>query len=91
MYLGSDDIEGAYQAFKEIINNSTDEVLAGFGKKIEIDLNETTNTLSIRDYGRGVPFGVREGTGENVLVSLFILNHILVVSLIIRLMLIVVD
>ena len=29
MYLGSDDIEGTYQALKEIINNSTDEALAG--------------------------------------------------------------
>ena len=36
MYLGSDDVEGTYQALKEIINNSTDEALAGFGKKIEI-------------------------------------------------------
>ena len=32
MYLGSDDIEGTYQALKEIINNSTDEALAGYGK-----------------------------------------------------------
>ena len=39
MYLGSDDIEGTYQAFKEIINNSTDEALAGFGKKIDICVN----------------------------------------------------
>ena len=75
MYLGSDDIEGAYQSFKEIINNSTDEILAGFGKKIEIDFNETANTLSIRDYGRGVPFGIREGTGENVLVSIYTKSH----------------
>ena len=34
MYLGSDDTDGIYQAFKEIINNSTDEALAGYGDKI---------------------------------------------------------
>ena len=34
MYLGSDDIEGTYQALKEIINNSTDEALAGAIQKI---------------------------------------------------------
>lgn len=34
MYLGTDDIEGAYQAIKEILNNSTDEALAGYGKLI---------------------------------------------------------
>lgn len=74
MYLGSDDIEGTYQALKEIINNSTDEALAGYGKKIEIVLNEDENAISIRDYGRGVPFGIREN-GENVLVSVYTKSH----------------
>ena len=74
MYLGSDDIEGTYQALKEIINNSTDEALAGYGKKIEITLNEQDNSISVRDYGRGVPFGIRED-GENVLVSIFTKSH----------------
>ena len=60
MYLGSDDNEGTYQALKEIINNSTDEALAGYGKKIEIEVDEKNNVISIRDYGRGVPFGIRE-------------------------------
>ena len=73
MYLGSDDIEGTYQALKEIINNSTDEALAGYGKRIEIKL-EPDNAVSIRDYGRGVPFGIREN-GENVLVSIFTKSH----------------
>ena len=74
MYLGSDDNEGTYQALKEIINNSTDEALAGYGKKIEIEVNEKDNAISIRDYGRGVPFGIRED-GENVLVSIFTKSH----------------
>lgn len=73
MYLGSDDIEGVYQALKEIINNSTDEALAGYGKKIEINLDEN-NGISVRDYGRGVPFGIREN-GENVLVSIYTQSH----------------
>ena len=74
MYLGSDDNEGTYQALKEIINNSTDEALAGYGKKIEITLYPTTNGIRVRDYGRGVPFGIREN-GENVLVSIFTKSH----------------
>mgnify|MGYP003571251086 CR=1 FL=1 len=74
MYLGSDDIEGTYQALKEIINNSTDEALAGYGKKIEITVNEEENSVSVRDYGRGVPFGIRED-GENVLVSIYTQSH----------------
>lgn len=74
MYLGSDDIEGTYQALKEIINNSTDEALAGYGTKIEITLDTTTNGIRVRDYGRGVPFGKRED-GENVLVSIYTKSH----------------
>jgi len=74
MYLGSDDLEGTYQALKEIINNSTDEALAGYGNKIEITLDEATNTITVRDYGRGVPFGIRED-GENVLISIYSKSH----------------
>lgn len=74
MYLGSDDLEGTYQAFKEIINNSTDEAIAGFGNRIEIQVSEKENTIAIRDYGRGVPFGIREN-GENVLVSIYSKSH----------------
>ena len=74
MYLGSDDNEGTYQALKEIINNSTDEAIAGFGTKIEILVDEKTNTVGVRDYGRGVPFGIRED-GENVLVSIYSRSH----------------
>lgn len=74
MYLGSDDNEGTYQALKEIINNSTDEALAGYGKKIEIMLHSDKNGIRVRDYGRGVPFGIRED-GENVLVSIYTKSH----------------
>lgn len=74
MYLGSDDIDGTYQAFKEIINNSTDEAIAGYGDKIEIYVNETENYIAVRDYGRGVPFGIRDD-GENVLISIYSKSH----------------
>ena len=74
MYLGSDDLDGTYQALKEIINNSTDEAIAGFGNKIEINVDEKENAIRVRDYGRGVPFGIRED-GENVLVSIYSKSH----------------
>ena len=74
MYLGSDDIEGTYQAFKEIVNNSTDEAIAGYGDKIEITVSEKENYISVTDYGRGVPFGIRDD-GENVLVSIYSKSH----------------
>lgn len=74
MYLGTDDIEGAYQAIKEILNNSTDEALAGYGKQIDITLNYDDNSIAIRDFGRGVPFGIKPD-GENVLVSVYTKSH----------------
>lgn len=74
MYLGSADNEGIYQALKEIINNSTDEALCGYGNKIEIKISEQTNTISIRDYGRGVPFLVKPD-GTNILVDVYTKAH----------------
>lgn len=73
MYLGSDDINGTYQALKEIINNSTDESIAGFGDKICILLNEESNEVTVRDYGRGVPFGIVDG--KNILVAIYTEAH----------------
>lgn len=74
MYLGTDDTDGIYQSFKEIVNNSTDEALMGFGDTIEITVDEKKNEVSVRDYGRGIPFGIRKN-GENVLVSIFSKGH----------------
>ena len=73
MYLGSDDTDGIYQAFKEIVNNSTDEALAGYGNKISIQVDEEHNSIQIRDYGRGVPFGIVDG--RNILVAIYTESH----------------
>ena len=73
MYLGSDTTEGIYQALKEIINNSTDEALVGYGKEVDILLNEETNEVTVRDYGRGVPFGIKDG--RNILVAIYTESH----------------
>jgi topoisomerase-4 subunit B len=47
--------DGIYVLLKETIDNSIDEFTMGFGKKIEIDLQD--RTLRVRDYGRGIPLG----------------------------------
>lgn len=74
MYLGSADNEGTYQAFKEIVNNATDEAICGYGNKIDIKISEKENSIEIRDYGRGVPFLVKED-GTNVLVDVYTKAH----------------
>ncbi len=47
--------DGIYILLKEVLDNSIDEYMMGFGKTIEVNINE--HRVSIRDYGRGVPLG----------------------------------
>ena len=54
---GSNPNDGIYVMLKEVIDNGVDEFIMGNGKKITIDLNEKTQALSIRDFGRGIPLG----------------------------------
>ncbi|MFP6873735.1 MAG: DNA topoisomerase IV subunit B [Verrucomicrobiales bacterium] len=52
---GSAPDDGIYVLLKEAIDNCIDEYVMGYGKKIEIKLDEYT--ISVRDYGRGIPLG----------------------------------
>lgn len=54
---GSHPDDGIYVMLKEVIDNAVDEFIMGNGKKIEIELNEKTSTVSVRDWGRGIPLG----------------------------------
>jgi len=47
--------DGIYVLLKETIDNSIDEFTMGHGKRIEVTLSE--RTLTVRDYGRGIPLG----------------------------------
>jgi topoisomerase-4 subunit B len=47
--------DGIYVLIKEVLDNSIDEYAMGFGKNINIKLED--NTISVRDYGRGIPLG----------------------------------
>jgi topoisomerase IV subunit B len=52
---GSNPDDGIYMLLKEIIDNSVDEYIMGFGKKIDVAVEN--DTASVRDYGRGIPLG----------------------------------
>jgi len=52
---GSSPDDGIYILLKEVLDNSVDEYLMGFGKTIEITINE--KIVTVRDYGRGIPLG----------------------------------
>ena len=52
---GSHCDDGCYIMVKEIIDNAVDEFIMGYGK--EVQLNIEGNTVSVRDFGRGIPLG----------------------------------
>lgn len=52
---GASQDDGIYVLIKEVIDNSIDEFVMGHGNTIEVDING--KTVSIRDYGRGMPLG----------------------------------
>jgi topoisomerase IV subunit B len=52
---GKDPGDGIYVLLKEIIDNSVDEYAAGFGREIRITIED--GTVTVRDFGRGIPLG----------------------------------
>lgn len=52
---GSSQDDGIYVLFKEIVDNSIDEYVMGYGKQIDIKLNN--KQITVRDFGRGIPLG----------------------------------
>ncbi len=62
MYIGSTDSRGLMHCMWEIIDNSVDESLAGFGKRISVELHED-GSVSVADNGRGVPVDKEPKTG----------------------------
>jgi len=52
---GSSQDDGIYVLLKEVLDNSLDEYMMGFGKNIEVNIRE--NEVEVRDYGRGIPLG----------------------------------
>lgn len=62
MYIGSTDSRGLMHCLWEIIDNSVDEALAGFGQNIDIVLNRD-GSVEVGDDGRGIPTDIEPRTG----------------------------
>ena len=60
MYIGDPhDGSALHHCIWEVVDNSVDEHLAGYNNKIEVNIN-SGGTLSVRDFGRGIPVGMHE-------------------------------
>lgn len=57
MYIGDTETKGLHHLIEEIVDNSIDEVMAGYCSKISITLNENGSVV-IEDNGRGIPVAI---------------------------------
>ncbi|WP_104111596.1 type IIA DNA topoisomerase subunit B [Arthrobacter sp. N199823] len=62
MYIGSTDSRGLMHCLWEIIDNSVDEALAGYGQNITVFLHRDSS-VEVHDDGRGIPVDVEPKTG----------------------------
>ena len=73
MYIGSTDKRGLHHLVWEIVDNSIDEVINGFGDYIKISLNQD-GSITVSDNGRGVPIGMHE-SGKSTPEVIYIILH----------------
>ncbi|MEO8906870.1 MAG: ATP-binding protein, partial [Microbacteriaceae bacterium] len=62
MYIGSTDSRGLMHCLWEIIDNSVDEALAGYGSQIDVILH-ADDSVEVRDAARGIPVDIEPKTG----------------------------
>ena len=73
MYIGSTDKRGLHHLVYEVVDNSVDEVLNGFGSEITVTINKD-ESITIEDNGRGMPTGIHT-SGKPTVQVIFTVLH----------------
>src|SRR5215831_5135145 len=60
MYIGGTDSKGYHHLLWEIVDNSVDEVINGYGTKIEVTLHADGKSVTVVDNGRGIPVDIKK-------------------------------
>jgi DNA gyrase subunit B len=74
MYIGGTGLDGLYQLFKEITDNSIDEALGGHATTIRITITNQ-GALSVEDDGRGIPIDIHPKTKKTALETVLTMLH----------------
>lgn len=74
MYIGSTSERGLHHLVWEIVDNSIDEVLAGYCDRIEVTITKN-NEIIVKDNGRGIPTGIHKKTKVSTVETVFTVLH----------------
>ncbi len=66
MYIGSTGTKGLHHLVWEVVDNSIDEFLAGFGNRVTVILHKN-DSVEVRDRGRGIPVDIHSASGRPAL------------------------
>jgi DNA gyrase subunit B len=74
MYIGDTNVRGLFNLCREVVDNSIDEVLAGYATHIDVTLQEG-GVISVTDDGRGIPVDIHPTTGEPAVTTIMTKLH----------------
>ncbi|HXU06664.1 MAG TPA: ATP-binding protein, partial [Polyangia bacterium] len=67
MYIGGTDSKGYHHLLWEIVDNSVDEVINGYGSRIEVTLHKDGKSATVDDDGRGIPVDIKKDHKKSAL------------------------
>ncbi|RCK78713.1 MAG: DNA gyrase subunit B [Candidatus Ozemobacter sibiricus] len=74
MYIGGTGIDGLHHLVWEVVDNSIDEVMAGYATTVHINMHDD-GSISVLDDGRGIPVDIHEATGKPALEVIMTVLH----------------